>query len=262
MCKLNPDKIIVDDGKPYSVTRDASTVFLWIAVPMTCLASLLVGFNMIKLYDDGDFTNAFGFFIEVGIALFISILLFRYSNTQQHRSSAILDQVSNATQKLAQISDTLEEQRKKRKAAELDAITYVLTSVWVQAQSALFVICENGFKEPDADDVLSDSVRASLGDYKRNIARALEQLNNVLLLGKDDLDAELLSALLQLHAELKFRISSESSIGRLAHPWSGCLSVIHDFSKSSMPSLKPSLWLPADHEKYLPEEIRKKIKES
>jgi DNA-binding transcriptional MerR regulator len=215
--------------------------------------------GVIKVYDEGDFTNAFGFFIEIGVAIFIALLLFRYSTFQQYKAADVLKQVSDTTRNLKEISDSLEKQRQQRKEIVMVSVTHALLSVWMTAQQALFVICKNGFKEPDSEDKLSDFVRQSLTDYRGNAERALEQLNNLILLGANDLDVDMVSALLSLHSELKQRISSKSFLFHVAHPWSGTLSFIDQFAKSNFPSLSRNLHLLPDTVQFLPDDIKKSM---
>ena len=67
----------------YSVKRDALKVLLpLVGIPLALAVIILQHFDIIKVYSDGDLTNAFGFFIEIGVAVFISVLLFNQTRNK------------------------------------------------------------------------------------------------------------------------------------------------------------------------------------
>ncbi len=260
MCKLNPDKHAEDVKQPYSISKDVVRILLVIAVPLAFIATTLERFKIISIYENGDFTNAFGFFIEVGVALFISVLLFRYSKAQQDKAVEVLKTVSDTTSRLKSISDSLEQNRTQRQQVVLNALTNSIMGIWMTAQSALFVTCKNGFKESDKEDKFSAFVLANLRDYKRGVAGGLAHLDSLMLLGSEVLDPKLVSGLFDLRGSIQFCVLTESFIGRAAHPWSGSLNAINQFAKDHMRSLLPRLILLPEIDGFLPEDIRKELK--
>jgi hypothetical protein len=202
----------------YNVKKDALKILLFVGVPLAVAAFILWRLAIIKIYENGDFTNAFGFFIEIGVAVFISVLLFKYSSSQQDKSTGILATVSDTTNKLKQLSDSLEEQKQQRSGVVLNAISNTLSSMWNTSQMALFVTYKNGFKEEDFDEKLSEYVRSNLRDHRRRIANNLAHLENLMLLGSEGLDAKLISALFDFRNSISFLVLTETTLTRAAHP--------------------------------------------
>jgi hypothetical protein len=255
--------IMTSTANQYNIAEDAALILSLVGAPLAVIALTLVGLNFIKVYENGDFTNAFGFFVEVGIALFISILLFRYSRSQQAEATRIINEVSTTTLKLKEITDRLEEQRKRRREAEMRVIESSLMLLTITLNGVVYVIYKNGFKETESEEQMSEFVRANLNESRVTMDRVLQQINEMILLGGGDLDADMLVALINLHLELKERIRLPSIGNRWANPWSACISFIHEFAKTYFPSFATYMRdvFESDTEQYLLPDVRKQLKE-
>ncbi len=143
----------------------------------------------------------------------------------------------------------------------MSAISNTINSIWNTAQMALFVTCKNGFKEEELEEKLNEFVRSNLRDYRQNIANNLTQLDNLMLLGSEGLDAKMISALFELRKSIQVYILNDTTIGRAAYPWSSSISMIDTFAKKHMPYISQSLILLPDIEQFLPDEIRKDLKD-
>lgn len=124
---------------------------------------------------------------------------------------------------------------------------------------ALYVIYENGFKEPDFDKKLIDLVRSDVQDHRRSVANQLNHLDNLLLLGSGEMDADMIFTLIELWESLQRSVLTETTLGRTAYPWSGTICRFNEYAKDHMPNLSMNLIVLPDIEKHLYEDIKKSL---
>lgn len=93
----------------------------------TAISAIILWITKMAFTSDSaeDLTNVFTFTIEIGIAVFISIVIFQYSMFQQSRSDNILNG-------LKAVQETLESERTIRKETFQKSLIKCFLSIWMK----------------------------------------------------------------------------------------------------------------------------------
>ena len=103
------------------------TIFALIVGGTAVVAIYLYTQHMMFASDTSLFelTNFFTFVIEIGIGIFISIMIFRYSKFEQSRSDNILNDIKA-------VHDSLDKERESRKETYQKSLIQCFSDIWVK----------------------------------------------------------------------------------------------------------------------------------
>ena len=203
----------------------------------TAISAIILWITKMAFTSDSaeDLTNVFTFTIEIGIAVFISIVIFQYSMFQQSRSDNILNG-------LKEVQETLESERTIRKETFQKSLIKCFLSIWMKCTLIKLNLSHYGVSEDlrnkptflEENKVVADVIQMN----KIQMSLDLQQLQTLIDLLGSDMDSKMITKLLDFQKQSMDNIM-QTGVVRANLPWSAMIVGIDRIVKEYFPK---SLW--------------------
>jgi hypothetical protein len=145
-----------------------------------------------------ELTNVFTFVIEIGIGIFISIMIFRYSRFEQNRSDNILSGIKG-------VHDSLENERSSRKETYQKSLISCFSDIWIKLTLIKLNLDHYGANEDRRNNPKvfenKPEVAEVLQMNKMQLIFDLQELNTLIVLLAPDMDSIMITTFLKFHKE-------------------------------------------------------------
>jgi len=192
-----------------------------------------------------ELTNVFTFAIEIGLGIFVAMVLFLYSK---------------------QVNDRLESDKKAQREIYLKAVITCLSDIWMKCKLLILNLNLHNLPEVLTEEVLTNiklegPIVDAINTNKLQIDLGLRQLNTltVLLSPLPIGNPELLTSLLVFENKSMKRVHETGTL-REFHPWSRMIVEIDSIVKKYFPTSIEE-FRTNDLERVLEEEFKKEIME-